>query len=360
VPQRVLSRRALNRALLARQRLLERSDEDLVTVVEQVGGLQTQYAPSAYIGLWSRLRSFRRNDLTRALEERQVVQGTLMRSTIHIVSARDYPLLAAGLRRGRREWWVRIQGRQLDGIDLDAAAGRLRHHLADGPLRQATLIERMTADGYPRAAVLGAGVAVDLVRVPPSGTWDSRRADLYGLAATWLPATDATEADGMDLLARRYLGGFGPATVADLAGWAGLPVTHLRPAIDRLELRRYRDQDGRELLDLPGAPLPDPDTPAPVRYLPTWDATLLVHARRSQILPERHRPRVFATRNPQSFPTFLVDGAVAGTWRYEEGRVSLEPFERLPRGARDELETEGATLATFHAAPAPGDGMMPP
>jgi hypothetical protein len=348
VAERILSQKALNRALLARQLLLERSDADLIQAVEQVAGLQTQYAPSAYIGLWSRLRSFRRDDLTRALEQRRLVQGTLMRSTIHIVSARDYPLLAAGIRRGRREWWIRAQGSQLDHVNVDAAADRLRHHLASGPLRQADLMERMAADGHPRAAVLAAATVVDLVRVPPSGTWEHRRADLYGLAEAWFPASDATEEEGLALAAHRYLAGFGPASLADLAGWAGLPVTLIRPVVDRIDVRRYRDADGRELLDLPGAPLPDPDTPAPVRFLPTWDATLLVHARRTQILPERHRPRLFATRTPHSFPSFLVDGAVAGTWRYEDGRVSLEPFEPLAPRVQGELAAEAVGLAALH------------
>lgn len=119
-------------------------------------------------------------------------------------------------------------------------------------------------------------------------------------------------------------------------------------ALDRIELRRFRAEDGAELVDLPRAPLPEPATPAPVRFLPTWDATLLVHARRSQILPDEHRPKVFSTKTPQSVPTFLVDGAVAGTWRYERGRIEIEPFGRLERAARREVEAEAERLAAFH------------
>jgi hypothetical protein len=187
------------------------------------------------------------------------------------------------------------------------------------------------------------------VRVPPSGTWEQRRADLYGLADDWLGRPGVTEAEGLELLVRRYLGGFGPASPKELANWAGLPVTTVRPVMERLAPRRFRDEHGEELLDLPRAPLPHPDTPAPVRFLPTWDATLLAHARRTQILPERHRGLVFNTRTPHSVPTFLVDGAVAGSWRHERGRVRLEPFGPLPRQARAELDEEAERLAAFHA-----------
>jgi hypothetical protein len=349
VSQRTLSARELNRALLARQLLLERSTLPLTRALEQVAGLQTQYAPSAYIGLWARLRDFRREELTEALEARRAVQATLMRSTIHVVSAEDFWLLVAGIRDERRAWIGRVQAAQLEGMDMDAVARRVRALLAERPRRHTEMLELLATDGYPRAAWGAAGHWIDLVRVPPSGTWERRRADLYGLADEWLGPTDVSAADGMEHLVRRYLGGFGPAPLTDAANWAGLPVAALRPAVDRLQLRRFRDEQGGELLDLPGAPLPDPDTPAPVRFLPTWDATLLVHARRSLILPERYRPRVFNTRTPHSVPTFLVDGAVAGTWRHDQGRIRLEPFERLAPVVRRELDDEAERLAAFHA-----------
>jgi hypothetical protein len=271
-----------------------------------------------------------------------------MRATIHMVSARDFPYLAAAIRRGRREWWLRVQGRQLKGIDMKAVVARLRRHLSGGPLRYARLLEALRADGFPRIALVSAGMWIDLVRVPPSGTWEQRRADLYGLADRWLETTRATESEGLERLVRRYLGGFGPASLGDLAAWAGLPVTMLRTVVSRLNLRRFRDENGGELLDLPGAPLPDPDTPAPVRYIPTWDAILLAHARRTQVLPEKYRSLVFSTKTPHSLSTFLVDGAVAGTWHYERGRVRLTPFHRLPAAARASLAREAERLAEFH------------
>ena len=346
---RVLSTRELNRALLARQLLLARSPLPLTRALEQVAGLQTQYAPSAYVALWSRLRDFPREALTRALEQRQAVQATLMRSTIHVVSTGDYPLFAGAIRQGRRAWWRRTLRRQVEGVDMEAVADLLRKHLAGGPRRQAELTALLAAEGLPQQVWSGAGLWLDLVRVPPAGTWERRRADLYGLADDWLPAAAVTEAEGLGHLVRRYLGGFGPASPHDVASWAGLPVTTIRPVLEPLGLRRFRDEQGGELLDLPRAPLPDPETPVPARFLPTWDATLLVHARRTQLLPERYRSRIFHTKNPHSVPTFLVDGAVAGTWRYERGRVRLDPFEPLPRPVRRELGDEAERLAAFHA-----------
>jgi hypothetical protein len=148
-------------------------------------------------------------------------------------------------------------------------------------------------------------------------------------------------------LIRRYLGAFGPASVREIADWGGIPHTKLIPVLERMSLRHFRDEKGRDLIDLPRAPLPDADTPAPVRFLPTWDATLLVHARRTQILPEQFRPLVFNTRTPHSVPTFLVDGAVAGTWRVEGGRVELKPFEPLPRSVKREVDEEARRLEAF-------------
>jgi hypothetical protein len=349
VTERVLSTRELNRALLARQLLLERSPLPLVAALEQVAGLQTQYAPSAYIGLWSRLRDFRRDQLTTALEDRRAVQATLLRVTIHIVSAGDYPPLTEAIRSTRREWWTRATRRELEGVDMAAAATLVRERLVAGPARQPELTKLLVDRGFPTSVWTGVGLWVDLVRVPPSGTWERRRADLYGLADDWLGPWEVSEADGLEHLVRRYLAGFGPASLGDLGSWAGLPLTRLRPVLERVGTRRFRDEQRAELFDLPDAPLPDAETPAPPRFLSTWDANLLVHARRTQLLPERYRGRIFHVRNPHSSPTFLVDGAVAGTWRNEQGQVQLEPFEPLSRTTRRELEHEAERLAAFHA-----------
>ena len=334
--------------MLARQFLLERSSLPLVQTIERIGGLQTQYAPSGYVGLWSRMRNFRRDALTAALEQRRVIQGTLLRSTIHMVSARDYWLLLTAVRMGRREWWRRVTRKGFGEVDVAAAVPLFREELATGPRRASDLKALLARRGFPSIAWNGIGLWVDMIRVPPSGTWDQRKADLYGLAEAWIRPAALTESAGLEHVVRRYLGAFGPATVREIADWAGIPHTTLLPALHRLSLRQFRDERGKELLDLPRAPLPDPGAPAPVRFLPTWDSTLLVHARRAQILPERYRPLVFNTKTPHSVPTFLVDGAVAGTWRYEGGRVEVKPFDPLPKAARPEVHAEAKRLADFH------------
>jgi len=150
-------------------------------------------------------------------------------------------------------------------------------------------------------------------------------------------------------LVRRYLGGFGPAPLADIASWAGLAVTSLRPIVERMRLRRFRDETGGLLFDVPGAPIPDANTTAPVRFLPAWDPTLLASARRTRILPEEHRPRIFNIKTPHSLCAFLVDGAVAGSWRFDGERVVLDPFEKLSVRVRRDVEDEAGRLAVWHA-----------
>lgn len=346
VPERVLTQRELNRAVLARQLLLERSGLSLPRALERVAGLQAQYAPSGYVGLWSRLDRFSRDDLTRALERRSVVQATLMRTTIHLVSARDYAPFRVATRDSRREQWLRARRGKVDARKLETGARRVQKLLSDGPRTRDELLELLGADAMTWN---GIGVFIDLVRAPPSGTWEHRRADLFASADQWLGPPDVTRKEAVEHLVRRYLGAFGPARPREIADWAGVDPPPVTEALERVGVRRFRDEDGRELVDLPRAPLPDPDTPAPVRFLPTWDATLLVHARRSGILPEQYRPRVFSTKTPHSVGTFLVDGAVAGTWRTENGRIDFKPFARLPRGAKRELDEEADRLAQLHA-----------
>jgi hypothetical protein len=341
---RTLTQRELNRALLARQLLLERGTMPLPRALERIGGIQAQYAPSMYVGLWSRLEGFERGALTAALERRSVIQATLMRQTIHLVSKADYWPLALAVRDPRRAWWRRTVR---DGPSAQAVAGAartLRRALDGGKTISRKELEALV--GKRRANAVG--LWIDLVRVPPSGTWERRRADLYAAAEDWVGAPPHVP-DAAEHLVRRYLAGFGPAALKDVASFTGVLPAELRPLLDRLELRRFRSEDGEELLDVPRAPLPDPETPAPPRFLPTWDATLLVHARRTGVLPEEHRAKIFSPRNPHSFPTFLIDGGVAGTWRYENGAIRLDPFGRLDAAARRELKEEADRLAEFHA-----------
>lgn len=344
----VLSPGELNRALLARQLLLERADLPLPRVLERMGFLQAQYAPSMYIGLWSRVEGFRRPDLTRALEERSVVQGTLLRATIHLVSADDWWPAALAVREHRRRWWLGYHRRRPSAAaEVEEAAGRTRDLLAGGPRKRAEIVAEL---GIDSAVWNGVNLWLDLVRVPPSGTWEHRRADLYALAEDWIGPcpSGVSELSGLELLLRRYLSAFGPASLGDAASWSGVPVAVLHPVSERLGLRRFSDERGNALVDVAGAPVPEPGIAAPVRFLPTWDATLLAHARRSGILREEHRPLLFSTKSPQSTPSFLVDGQVAGTWRFGGGRIDTQPFQPLPTPARHDVDAEAGRLLALH------------
>src|SRR5581483_6196762 len=233
-------------------------------VLERMGGLQAQYAPSMYVGLWTRMERFARGDLDAALAERTVVQGTLLRSTIHLVSVDDYWRFAAAIRESRKQWWLRSR-KDTDPAQMDAAVEGLRRYLRT-PTR-AKEIEQA------------------------SGTWARRRADLYALAEDWIPPVRVSLAAATEHLVRRYLGAFGPATAADIASWAGLSPKQITTALERMDadLRHYASESGDDLVDLRTAKLPNPDTPVPVRFLPVWDATMLVHVRRTAILPEEYR-----------------------------------------------------------------------
>ena len=342
---RVLTSRELNRALLARQLLLEPGGGSIPEVLERIAGLQAQYAPAMYVGLWSRMDGLRRDAVTEALVAKQVVQGTLLRSTIHLVSTRDYWPFAVAVRAPRRSWYLRATRGDPAEAELLAAADRLRAVFADdGPLRQAE-IDKVISARLRR----GVGLWLDMVRVPPSGTWERRRADLYLSAEAWLgPEPDLDPEKGIDLLLRRYLGGFGPSSPAQIADWAGLPVALVTAAARRTTLRTFRAEDGATLVDLPRAALPGAGTPVPVRFLPVWDATLLVHARRSGILPERFRSRIFSTKTPHSFNTVLVDGAVAGIWRHEREGIRVDEFEPLDTADRRAVADAAEALAVFH------------
>jgi hypothetical protein len=336
---RVLTQRELNRALLARQLLLERVRLPLPRVVERIGGIQNQYAPSGYIALWARVEGFERRDLTRALERRRLVQGTLIRSTIHIVSRRDYWPWAEAIREPQREWRRRTWPQQ--AALRDAANEALRAALRDGPRHRGELVELLGKDAFQAADQ-------ESVRVPPSGTWDNRRAHLFAAAEDWVGPNDSTEEQGLEHLLRAYLRAFGPASWKDAASWAGVSVADIRRGAAGLELTTYGDDRGRELVDLAGAEQPSADAEAPVRFLPHWDANLLVHARRTGVLPEEHRPRVFSTKNPFSVGVYLVDGRAAGAWSLVDSRIVLDPFEVIAKADQRAVERERAALEAFH------------
>jgi hypothetical protein len=280
--------------------------------------------------------------MTRALEDRSLIQASLMRTTIHVVSRREYWLFANGIRRSRQEWLQRVRALPPDRL-LRSNADRLREALADGPKTVKELGD------WAKGFVGTLSLWVDLVRVPPSGTWERRRADRLALAEDWVGPNDSTEDEGLTHLVRSYLRAFGPAAWKDIASWAGLNVADTRRGAAGLELVRYRDERGAELVDLAGAELAAEDAAAPVRFLPHWDANLLVHARRAGILPETHRPRVFSTKNPFSVGVYLVDGRGVGAWSLQDGRIVLDPFEPVSKAVERAVERERQALEAFHA-----------
>lgn len=349
---RLLSPRELNRALLARQLLLERRRLPVARAIERLGALQAQWPPSPYVALWSRLAGFRRESLMRAIERRQVVKATLMRSTLHHVSAGDYLAYAELFRRARLTDLQRRVDREGLAADFERLTGELLQHLSDEPRSRPELLRLL---GQPKLVVTDPrpwliwhvlAARASLVHGPPSSAWRRNTAGgTFAPAAAWLGREGA--ADSAHLL-RRYLAAFGPATRTDSLRWTGLPALALESAFADVGLRRFRDERGRELLDLPRAPLPPAETPAPPRFLPMWDSSLLAYDDRTRILPEQYRKVVIA-KNGDVLQTFLVDGFVAGTWQHENGRVELEPFEPLPRAVERELRREARALARFAA-----------
>ena len=347
--ERVLTLRELNRALLARQLLLERVHLPVARAVERIGGLQAQWPPAPYHALWSRLAGFRIEQLERALAARRVVKASLMRATLHIVSRADYWSLVEALLPARLE---RVE-RSLPGLDLDALTERLLA-AEQGPRLRDRWYEALNElaprplkpdERWPLwVTVL---TRARLVHAPPSGRYGYYGSPSFVPAESRLGAAPAP-GDPLGALVRRHLAAFGPATREDVASWAGLRPALLRPVLEALPLRRYRDEKGRLLYDVARAPLPSPETPAPIRFLPKWDSALLAHSppERERILPERFRKTVIRP-NGGVLPTFLVDGFVAGTWSVENGRLRLAPFTRLGSAIRSQLDEEGERLQAF-------------
>ena len=349
--ERVLTIRELNRATLARQLLLERRRMTVPKAIESLAGLQAQWPPSPYVALWSRLEGFERERLTRALLRRQVVKASAMRITLHLLSADDYILFAGALKAP----WVTQLTRRMErmGVDVDvpALADQALALMADGPRSRSEVLQVFGSTGeQPWFIWTLVQAELGLVRTPDSAIWRRTVGPVsYVPAQSWLGRQPVTEPRALVHLVRRYLAGFGPASRADLAQWSGLPVSALAPALEALEpLRRFRDERGRELLDLPRLPLPGADVRAPVRFLPQWDSSLLAYDIRERIIPEAYRKTVIQ-RNGDVRPTFLLDGFVAGTWQARSGRVVLEPFAPLPRAARRDVEAEAKRLEAFHA-----------
>ncbi|HYH78258.1 MAG TPA: winged helix DNA-binding domain-containing protein [Longimicrobium sp.] len=349
----VLSQRALNRALLERQMLLRRASVTAEEAIERLVGMQAQSPNAPYVGLWSRVEGFRTDDLATLLLERRAVRIVLMRSTIHLVTARDCVALRPVMQPVlEQQLFGSAHGRKLAVMDLDAIVADGRALLEEQP-RTAAEAAALLDERWPGADADAIHHAIralaPLVQVPPRGVWGKGGLPLCTTAEHWLGRPLAADSSP-DETFLRYLAAYGPATVADVQAWSGLK--RLREAAERLRprLRTFRDQKGRELLDVPGAPLPDPDTPAPVRYLPEYDNALLSHADRTRIITKEDGVRVF-TRG-----AVLVDGLVRGRWNVARSRgtttLRVEMFAPLLPGERAEVEEEGARTLAFIAADA--------
>lgn len=338
--ERVLTLRELNRALLERQMLLKRKRLSVQEAVERLCALQAQYSLSPYIALWSRLTGFQREQLTRALEEREVVKSTLFRITLHITSARDYPYFAAAFLPAAQEMTARVTPEQT------AKLSRKVHAASKKPLTHEQL-EALAAEemgGRWRTRILA-----PLLHLPPSGTWRFWGTPTLLGMKTWLGVDLPDREEGAKRIVERHLAAFGPATQQDLLRFAGVRVGDLRPGLEQLELRAFHDERGRTLLDLPRAPLPDGETPAPIRFLPKWDSSILAYAppERTRILPEKFRSTVIR-KNGDVLPTVLVDGFVAATWNIDRKRgLEIEPLRRLTKAERAEIDEEGERLVEF-------------
>jgi Winged helix DNA-binding domain len=342
VAERILTQRELNRTTLQRQLLLRREGLSPVRAIERLAGLQAQLPSSPYLALWARVEGFERSALERALKRRSVVKALLMRATMHLVSTRDFPYLDAAVREARTLTRTRGTGRPPDElvervVDLTRERPRTRTEIMD-----ALGFHSRTQDVAEIRTYSWVLALARLEQTPESAFFDFRGSPTYEPADHEHPPL----AEAASYAITRYLSAFGPASRADVSQWSGVPIRDLADGFERLRLRTVRDDEGRELLDLPRAPLGAGDAPAPPRLLPRWDELLLAHKDRTRVLPDEYRKTVIH-KNGDVQQTFLVDGLVAGLWTRDGDRIALEPFAPLPRAARRELEDEARRLEAW-------------
>ncbi|WP_350280335.1 winged helix DNA-binding domain-containing protein [Kribbella sp. HUAS MG21] len=345
----VMSARAVNRATLARQLLLERVEASAVEVVGRLVGMQGQEAKHPYVGLWSRVVGFEGVELDRAVAAREVVRATMFRGTLHLVTAGDYlrfrrtvtPVLEAGLR---------VLGERAAGLEPEKVVAAAEALLAKEPLTFTEVrnaLQQQFPDVNERALGFCTRMLVPLVMYPADVRWSWTANSRFTPAEQWIGKKLHKRAETSELVTR-YLSAFGPATPADFQTWSGLQKA--KPLFDELELETFEDESGKTLYDVPDAPRPDAETPAPVRFLPEFDNVLLSHAKRERIIADEHKPAVF-TKNLRVKATYTVDGLVAGLWASEKKRgvatLTLTPFGRTPKKTQAELEREGDGLLRF-------------
>ncbi|QJD86134.1 winged helix DNA-binding domain-containing protein [Cohnella herbarum] len=359
-PGPVLSKRSLNRALLERQMLIQRKQMSALEAIEHLVGLQAQAPNPPYIGLWARLADFQQAELSKLIQSRQAVRIALMRSTIHLVSSRDClalrPLLQPVLERGLRGSY----GKHLTAIDQEAlsAAGRALVEERPRTFQEISALlaeDERWRDLDPSAIANIVRTHIPLVQVPPRGLWGESGQAAHTSAETWLGtglSVDCSVDSSIETIIERYLAAFGPATVQDMQAWSGLTKLNGVISLMRPRLRIFRDEHGKEVFDLPDAPLPDPDAPISAKFMAEFDNALLSHADRSRIISEDDRKRVF-TINGIIRSTFLIDGFVQGMWKITKERdtatLVIDPFRPLSKKDKTELAAEGVNLLTFAA-----------
>jgi hypothetical protein len=346
----ILTRRALNRALLARQLLLQRVKQPAAQVVEHLVGMQAQVPNDPYIGLWSRIDGFQPNELGQLVAGKQAVRGPLLRATLHLVTTEDWVALRATLQPmiERRFWTGTPFGRRVRDMELAQLVGAAHALVEDQPRTTAQLrgaLAERWPNRDPASLAAAATYLASLVQVAPRGVWGRTMQPTWTTTEAWIGQSVGPELS-IDELVLRYLAAFGPANARDIGVWSGL--TRLREVLDRLRprLRAFRDEAGRELLDLPDAPRPDPETPVPPRFLPQYDNFFLAHADRSRVDGDAGNWWSFTDglwRSP-----LLIDGSIAAAWRIvrEGGRVTLliEPPAPLAPETTDSVAHEGARL----------------
>ncbi|MFD8379974.1 winged helix DNA-binding domain-containing protein [Streptomyces sp. NPDC059679] len=348
----VLDTRALGRATLARQLLLERADIPVPDAVGHLCGMQAQEPQEPFVGLWSRLRAFDPAVLSDLLTGRGLVRTHLMRRTVHLLTADDVLAWRSRYDAMLRQRVLGTYRREFEGTDLDELAAAGRAVMADGEPRTAAELVRAVAERWPTPGRRALGemlvaALVPVVQLPPRGLWRAKGGVRNALLSAWLgreidpPAPDGSDPVGQALV-RRYLAAYGPAASADLRAWCGLAGLPAAVAALRGELVTFRDERGRELLDLPEAPRPDPDTPAPVRFLPAFDNAILGYHDRGRIVDDAHRGLSVAGER-----VVLVDGRVAATWGVAADTVVVTPLRGLSRADRDAVAEQGRELAAF-------------
>jgi hypothetical protein len=347
----VLSRRTLNRTLLARQMLLERVRRPALDVVEHVVGMQAQEPIDPYVGLWTRIEGFDPLELSGAIEARKAVRLGLLRGTLHLVASPDalaqYPILADVM---ARSWRSSPFTKRLVGVDLDAVLARARALLEERPMTPSELGSAL-APAWPdrdsTSLAYAARFLLPLVQVPPRGLWDRTGRPTNTTAEAWL-GRSMENAPSVDALLMRYLAAFGPATVSDMRVWSWL--TGLREVIERLRpgLRTFRDEAGRELFDVEAAPIADPDVSAPIRFLPQYDNVFLSHADRSRILVDGLKIEDLVWKGG-----VLVDGYLGAAWRIRNEKkaatMTVTLYVPVTGEQRAEIEAEGERLFAFLA-----------